>query len=94
MSTIREQVNAMVKNPQWDKDINFLYELKGRWVEEGGCGDIEPNEDFADYINAAKKCVKSFKVDRLTKGFRVFFTVNNVKFKLSLLAKKWTITKL
>lgn len=87
MKNINEVLSEMVKSEKFQKDIDYLYMLKYRWMEE------KDYEDFNDYIENAKKNVKSFEIKKMQKSFTVFFTINGVDLKIKLNAKKWSIAK-
>lgn len=87
MKTVNEVLNEMVKSEAFQKDIEHLYMLKYRWMDE------KKYEDFNNYVENAKKNIKSFEIKKLQKSFTVFFTVNGIDLQIKLNAKKWSIAK-
>ena len=79
-------INDLLKSEKFNTDLDFLYMLKYRWLEEF------KYEDFNDYISSAKKNVESIDIESLTKRFEVGFSFNGNKLKLKLYAAKWKIT--
>lgn len=87
MKNIIGILKEMIKSEEFLKDIDHLYMLKYRWMDE------KDYEDFNDYIENAKKNVSSFEIKKMQKSFTVFFAVNGVDLKIKLNAKKWKITE-
>ena len=78
MTSVNKVLNQLFTTDEFQKDIDYLYMLKYRWMDE------REYEDFNDYVENAKKNVKSFRIKKIQKTFAVFFDVNGTEVKLKL----------
>lgn len=78
MTSVNKVLNHLFTTDEFQKDIDYLYMLKYRWMDE------KEYEDFNDYVENAKKNVKSFKINKIHKTFAVFFDINGTEVKLKL----------
>ena len=78
MTSVNKVLNQLFTTDEFQKDIDYLYMLKYRWMDE------REYEDFNEYVENAKKNVKSFKIKKIHKTFTVLFDINNTEVKLKL----------
>ena len=87
MKNLNEILKDLVESAEFQRDLNHLYMLKFRWMDE------REYEDFNDYIENAKKNIKSFKIKKMQKSFAIFFDLNGIDLKLKLNAKTYRLTR-
>ena len=87
MTNLNEILKDLVESAEFQRDLNHLYMLKFRWMDE------REYEDFNDYIENAKKNIKSFKIKKMQKSFAIFFDLNGIDLKLKLNAKTYRFTR-
>ena len=87
MASVNKALNQLFTTDEFQKDIDYLYMLKYRWMDE------REYEDFNDYIENAKKNIKSFKIKKMQKSFAIFFDLNGIDLKLKLNAKTYRFTR-
>lgn len=87
MKNLNEILKDLVESAEFQRDLNHLYMLKFRWMDE------REYEDFNDYIENAKKNIKSFKIKKMQKSFAIFFDFKGIDLKLKLNAKTYRFTR-